>query len=437
MTRRIVLALALGLVLASPALAIVDKVRACDRDFSPGSKVPLVIGRKNTIKVFGGFVDTSNKVEDSGLPGVSARITERSGGIGSNVTIEITIADSARDGDEGEIRLRYPVEVAGFDKFKVKLFAPAKIASVTPENVDKDGGSFLLLVGREVTFAIRGSNLDRLTPGGSWDSKGNARMISASGTEARMRFMPERVTQFDVKKGFFKSDPDFCSATVEGDFEVGIKIRSGSSGGSGGGTAPPPPAAGGGGGGTAPGPTRTPAPTRTTAPPPPPDLVPTKAGSLLRPGPNRQIDSSFCTNLPTPPRADQAATGTVTVPPFRWGVINSSNSAVNTAFSVRLESGTGQAIATETVTSLSAGGQQLFEMRRPQSQTKVIRIDAVTNATTKAQYGGASANGCFQLIMEASDPLNWKDPSPLKIKVDTGNSVAEGAGGEINNEISF
>ncbi|MCC6128626.1 MAG: hypothetical protein IT186_01755, partial [Acidobacteria bacterium] len=153
--------------------------------------------------------------------------------------------------------------------------------------------------------------------------------------------------------------------------------------------------------------------------------------------PNRQIDSSLCTNLPAPPRPDQAATGTVTVPPFRWGVINSSNTAVNTAFTVRLETATGQVVATETVNSLTAGGNQTFEMRRATSQTKVIRIDAVTNANTKAQYGGASAIGCFQLIMDASDPLNWKDPASLKIKVDTGNTVNEGPGGEINNEISF
>ncbi|MCC6133153.1 MAG: hypothetical protein IT186_24750, partial [Acidobacteria bacterium] len=96
MVRRILPLCVLAVLLACPALAIVDKVQACGKDFSSTARVPLIIGRTNTIKVFGAFVDTANRIEDAGLPGVKGSITARSGGTGSNITIEINIADSAK-----------------------------------------------------------------------------------------------------------------------------------------------------------------------------------------------------------------------------------------------------------------------------------------------------------------------------------------------------
>lgn len=417
---RLALLATVALLTAGPANAIVDRVRFCSRNFGNQERVPLEAGR-NVIEVFGGLVDTATRVEVSGLTGVVARISHRTGGVGSNVAIEIDVPNNPTDGDEGEIRLRYAVELAGFDKVRVRLVAPARITSFEVQGVQPENGRFHLQPGVAITLVARGTNLDDLGLSSIWSSFGSASFLSRTNTEARVRFTPRSGNlRFDVGKVHFSNHP-FCAGNVEGTFSATLIVGDPSSGGgfvgrpltstTGGGAAPPAPAQ--------------------------PDLVPTRSGFLLRPGPNRQVATSLCTNLPSPPRPDQAATGTVTVPPFQWGVINSSNGATGSGFTVRLSTGAGAALATETVPALAAGGQRLFTLARTQNQTKVIRIDALTNATTKAQYGGPSANGCFQLIMPAGDPLNWSDPASLKVRVDVTNAVAEGSGGEINNEISF
>jgi hypothetical protein len=164
-----------------------------------------------------------------------------------------------------------------------------------------------------------------------------------------------------------------------------------------------------------------------------PDLLPQFAplGLLRHEGPNsRRIDASLCQNLPLPRDPRQAATGEITVGNPRWGVVNAANQGTTAAFQARLSVGDTQILDTQTVAGLAGGQSQLFTYLRPQSRTKVIRIDPLTDVNLKNQYGGGT--GCFQLIMAASDPLNWQDPR-YTVRVDVLNAVNEGNGGEINN----
>jgi hypothetical protein len=166
-----------------------------------------------------------------------------------------------------------------------------------------------------------------------------------------------------------------------------------------------------------------------------PDLVPQFAplGLLRRASAtSRQIDATFCSSLPVPRDQRQAAVGEITVGSPRWGVINASNTAIANAFQVRLSAGP-QVLDTQTVNGVAGGGSQLFTFTRPQSRTRVVLVGPLTDLAVRNQYGGL---GCFQAIMAAGDPLNWEDPR-YTVQVDVANAVNEGAGGEINNVLTF
>ena len=180
-----------------------------------------------------------------------------------------------------------------------------------------------------------------------------------------------------------------------------------------------PPIIGGGGGGTT-----------------NPDLVPQFAPlGLLRheAAGSRRISQSFCQGLPSPSVPSQAAVGEIRVGDIRWGVVNSSNQGTAAAFEARFSVGDAPALDTRTIAGMSGGQSQLFTFIRPESRTKVIRIDATTSLNVRNQYGGI---GCFQFIMAAGDPLNWQDPR-FTVRVDALNAVAEGNGGETNNVLTF
>lgn len=183
----------------------------------------------------------------------------------------------------------------------------------------------------------------------------------------------------------------------------------------------------------------------STPPPPPPriisvgtgttntpDLVPQFAplGLLRRESvSSRRIDPGFCQGLPTPRDPRQAAVGEITVGSPRWGVINASNQGTANTFQVRFSVGETQILDTQTVNGVAGGASQLFTFTRPQSRTRVVRVDALTDLAVKNQYGGL---GCFQAIMATGDPLNWEDPR-YTVRVDVLNNVNEGTGGESNN----
>lgn len=165
-----------------------------------------------------------------------------------------------------------------------------------------------------------------------------------------------------------------------------------------------------------------------------PDLVADFVGPVLRhigPG-SRRVSDAFCEGLPSP-LAGQASIAEITVPGFRWGVINSSNHRVDTAFRIELaNNATQQVLRTVDVPGgrLVPGTQGLLQdYVRPQSRTRVIRVTATSSAAIRSQYG---PSGCFQLLMAPGDPLNWQDP-PFRVRVDVANAVNEGADGEINN----
>lgn len=124
---------AAALLLAStPAVATIDSIEGGCR---PGGSGPVFLfaGHKVELTVKGTGVDFIQRVEDTGLGGVSVRIMNKGGGLGTFVKLEVTVKGGARDGDKGRIRFKYPL---GEDSFEVKLVGESGSGPCKPPQRD-------------------------------------------------------------------------------------------------------------------------------------------------------------------------------------------------------------------------------------------------------------------------------------------------------------
>ena len=101
------------------------------RRFEPGRTLPLVRGTSLDLVVTGFGVDNADRVEAVSLPGVSVHLAGRRSFPVPQLTLALKIDAKAPVG-KGEFRLRYPVEVAGYDRILVQVLTPASAPCPTP-----------------------------------------------------------------------------------------------------------------------------------------------------------------------------------------------------------------------------------------------------------------------------------------------------------------
>ncbi len=101
------------------------------RRFGPGRTLPLVQGTSLDLVVTGFGVDNADRVEPVSLPGVSVHLASRRSFPVPQLTLALKIDAEAPVG-KGELRLRYPVEVAGYDRIPVEVLTPASAPCQTP-----------------------------------------------------------------------------------------------------------------------------------------------------------------------------------------------------------------------------------------------------------------------------------------------------------------
>jgi hypothetical protein len=99
--------------------------------FEPSRTLPLVRGTSFDLVVTGFGVDNADRVEAISLPGVSVRLAGRRAFPVAQLTLALKIDAKAPVG-KGELRLRYPVEVAGYDRILVEVLVPASAPCQTP-----------------------------------------------------------------------------------------------------------------------------------------------------------------------------------------------------------------------------------------------------------------------------------------------------------------
>ncbi len=127
--------LILFLVLAAPVTGSVQSFGAASlcggRRFEPGQTLPLVRGTSLELVVTGFGVDNADRIEAIALPGVKVRLAGRRAFPVPQLTLALKIDANAAVG-KGELRLRYPVEVAGYDRILAEVLAPAAAPCSTP-----------------------------------------------------------------------------------------------------------------------------------------------------------------------------------------------------------------------------------------------------------------------------------------------------------------
>jgi hypothetical protein len=151
----VVAALAVGLA-AAPARATISTVDYLDME--PGYLYP---GSAIKIRVTGKWVDTTSRVEvvkpGAGSNAASVMHTEI-GALkrGEGSYVEITISPkSSNDPGEYEVRLRYPVETSGYDKFRTRLLDVGTINKIEMLNKPDQ-----VLAGVTYKFRATGSSLE-------------------------------------------------------------------------------------------------------------------------------------------------------------------------------------------------------------------------------------------------------------------------------------
>ena len=101
------------------------------RRFEPGRTLPLVRGTSLDLVVTGFGVDNADRVEAVSLPGVTFRLAGRRSFPVPQITLALKVDAKAPVG-KGELRLRYPVEVAGWDRILVEVLPPGSAPCQTP-----------------------------------------------------------------------------------------------------------------------------------------------------------------------------------------------------------------------------------------------------------------------------------------------------------------
>jgi hypothetical protein len=98
------------------------------RRFERSQALPLARGASFDLVVSGFGVDNADRVEAISLPGVKVRIAGRRSFPEPQLTVAVKVEAGASLG-KGELRLRYPVEVAGYDRIGAEIVAAVPCAT--------------------------------------------------------------------------------------------------------------------------------------------------------------------------------------------------------------------------------------------------------------------------------------------------------------------
>jgi len=133
-------------------------------DYSAGDRVKVWRGVTADIVVRGQFLDLSTGVEvktasGSAASGVSASITARQGGIGTQITVRVSASTSASLGDY-QVLIHYTVETSGPDKFDLRVFDVGRVDQIQILEAPAAGG--LYVVGQPYTLSLTGDRLDNV-----------------------------------------------------------------------------------------------------------------------------------------------------------------------------------------------------------------------------------------------------------------------------------
>lgn len=405
-TKRIALAAAtFALSWTPPANAIIDSVTGC-RTPASGPVAVYAGGRAGNYVVAGGGVDLATGVEDTGVAGVTVRLGERKHGTGSTIEVQITASASARHGDQGRVRLKYPL---GEDSFPIKVVQRMTVTSISIEDVRPTDGRYILDLNRDYTLVFRGTNAEHYeAPGDLPGLFNNVRssFLSRSGDTVRLRIRSGTKRGYTIEPSNLRGDGCYA-LRMEGSASARVFFGFDPSE-----NRPPAPGAG--------------------VPPPPPVRPPTTGGATqtnLLPArlfPERpllrkintlsatMVPIALCGNLGNDEEGDRP------LPDFEWGVSN-TDFEVTTPFQVQLVNGaTGATLATQTVPGIPRGDLRTF--RNWPGRPASVRLVRVVARLLK-DYDNAP--GCYVAKSAASSVT--LDPRPILIRVDTGSAVPEGS----------
>lgn len=179
--------------------------------FLPGAVLPLFRGTSLELAVRGFGLDNADRVEAVTLPGVKARLAGRRAFPEPQALVALRIDADAPPG-KGEIRLRYAVEVAGYDRILVEVLDPPRIDSLA-------AGKSELRLGDEVELTATGSDLLDVKPRASFGGAGafsGVSVVRASATESRVRMRARRIGTFVLDRESFSARVLGCDASPLG-----------------------------------------------------------------------------------------------------------------------------------------------------------------------------------------------------------------------------
>ncbi|MCM3875584.1 MAG: hypothetical protein NEA02_04110 [Thermoanaerobaculia bacterium] len=237
----------LFLAVAGPAAATVDFFGSATLEhsatkpgcsgiaFNPSDTYPLFRGRTHILTVVGFAVDNAKEVQLSSLPGVSALINRRVHGPGSSLEIMLTVELNAPLGN-GEIRLRYDVELAGFDRVLARVVEIPHVTSFSVEpapGVSESGPAlpsspaYALVPGNLYTLVLTGKNLLDVRPKAPFASQGrftDVSVLSASDAELKVRLKPVLLGSATLDRTHFQFEKLRCVEPPVGTASIRLSI---------------------------------------------------------------------------------------------------------------------------------------------------------------------------------------------------------------------
>lgn len=467
-------------------LGTINDTGSCTRTiFTPGSSPGAVELRAvpTTIAAWGTGMDFATAIRSSNSA-IRVRITERRNGpqnrgnrcpFTGSIGIELSPSASFRNTTSATITVEFPVgswtfpvrmhanesdllewsiekmlqplercmvaNNGGFTNPSQRQVRNKRISIVVPRNFRIDTPACQGVVSSEIDLALTNVPITAFARGGfgsSWRFDATGPVRTASGRNLETRFGCTDSHRIDAC-GTLTVGVDWAriaalrhpsSQTVSVDVSyngkslgavtIGVSTSAAVS------TAPPNPPSGGGG----------------TLPPPrgpigvgggsPPNVLPqlVSTGPLLRvigglQG-NRMVSPTFCATLA------QDQTRVVPVPALVWGA-SVVNADVNVPVRVELRSGNAVLSSFNTNVPLRQNANAQTRSNYTGRPTQV-RVTRVVGQALRQQY--ANQTGCFiDRTLPADSPLAQVDRPDLRIVVDTGNAVDEGAAGEADNEL--
>ncbi len=375
--------LAAGLVAPKGAHATIDTVQICNQNFNRNTPVPIQKGRGNIATVKGNLVDMHSSIDAPA--GIDVDVTDRRS---AQVTLRITPADSVTPGNY-TISLRYPVEVAGPDTFRIRVHDMPKITDMTVGTNPDDSGSSAgnVMTGQPYIFFLYGEGLANVRfKSAPFIMVNGARAItveeilSATNIQLKIRVrFPQPIDRWFTSADFFDSGVNLNSEAcrvVGGNGKIRIRAVA-----------------------------------------PVTDLIPADrilgvytlgggencAGEFLP-----VVHDNYCNGVPAPNAANPRSEKIVQVEGITWGVKNNGNINITTPFKVRLKNGI-NVLQEKTINSILAGQTLTFTYNRPENHRKLMR--------------NFNCPRCYDLN---TAPYNWTDPT-YTVEVDFENAVNEGS----------